>query len=70
MRGLGCGRALLAACVAHVQGQYGALLWCNARVEAAEFYARHGFHQVGDVFEIPTVGPHFRMFISLSQQEA
>jgi predicted GNAT family N-acyltransferase len=62
VRGQGCGRALLAACVAEVRRQRGTLLWCNARTEAAEFYAKHGFLKSGDIFEIPTVGPHFRMF--------
>jgi GNAT superfamily N-acetyltransferase len=33
-------------------------LWCNARVPAVPFYARHGWTIASDVFEIPTAGPH------------
>ena len=37
------------------------LLWCNARVPASEFYQKHGWEIVSEVFEIPTAGPHVRM---------
>ena len=62
VRGLGLGRALLEACEQTARTSGGSLLWCNARVHAATFYARHGWQQVGDEFDIPTVGPHIRMF--------
>ncbi len=58
VRGLGCGRALLRACEAAAGP---ALLWCNARTSAVAFYAAHGWHTVGEEFDIPTVGPHVRM---------
>ena len=38
------------------------LLWCNARVPAAGFYQKMGWQIVSDIFEIPTAGPHYRMF--------
>jgi GNAT superfamily N-acetyltransferase len=65
VRGLGVGRVLLRACEQTAREAGGALLWCNARVHAATFYSRHGWQQVGDEFDIPTVGPHFRMFRQL-----
>jgi GNAT superfamily N-acetyltransferase len=65
MRHAGFGRALLAACVAHTRAEHAALLWCNARTSAAPFYAKNGWQIVGGEFDIPTVGPHFRMFIEL-----
>lgn len=37
------------------------LLWCNARVEAAPFYAKHGWQIASAPFDIPDVGPHVRM---------
>ncbi|MED5372905.1 MAG: GNAT family N-acetyltransferase [Myxococcota bacterium] len=37
-------------------------LWCNARIRAVPFYARGGWQPVGEVFDIPAVGPHQRMF--------
>ena len=60
-RGSGLGTAIVNACVAHVREKGGALLWCNARTSAAEFYRKLGFQIVGGEFDIPTVGPHFRM---------
>jgi GNAT superfamily N-acetyltransferase len=60
-RGSGCGRALVAACLAEVRRQGGTLLWCNARRDAAKFYRKLGFQIISDEFEIPTAGPHFRM---------
>jgi L-Ala-D/L-Glu epimerase len=60
-RGAGCGRALLAACVAAAEEEGCALLWCNARTSAVDFYRNHGWVVCSDEFDIPTVGPHFRM---------
>lgn len=61
VRGKGCGRELLAACLLHVKEQGGTILWCNARVPAQSFYEKHGWLPIGHVFEIPTAGPHVRM---------
>jgi GNAT superfamily N-acetyltransferase len=38
------------------------LFWCNARVPAVPFYERQGWIADSEVFEIPTAGPHRRMF--------
>jgi len=65
VRGRGFGCALLDACVAHARTAHAALLWCNARTSAAPFYAKHGWQIAGGEFDIPTVGPHFRMFLEL-----
>lgn len=35
------------------------IVWCNARVAALPFYLKHGYETVGELFDIPTVGPHF-----------
>jgi predicted GNAT family N-acyltransferase len=35
--------------------------WCNAREAAAGFYERHGWRRDGKRFDIPGVGPHYRM---------
>lgn len=65
VRGLGCGAALVRACLDHARAQGGALLWCNARSPAVGFYRGHGLQTVGEEFDIPTAGPHFRMLIAL-----
>ncbi|HVY61008.1 MAG TPA: GNAT family N-acetyltransferase, partial [Planctomycetota bacterium] len=61
LRRRGLGRALLEACAAHVAARGGTLLWCNARLSAADFYRACGFETVGEVFEVPRFGPHFIM---------
>jgi L-Ala-D/L-Glu epimerase len=65
VRGLGLGKALLATCKSAAREAGARILWCNARVTASDFYARQGWQIVGPEFDIPTVGPHFRMFIEL-----
>jgi GNAT superfamily N-acetyltransferase len=62
-RGTGCGRALVHACIAFTRENGAPLLWCNARTVAVEFYRKLGFAVIGGEFEIPDVGPHFRMLL-------
>jgi len=61
----GLGSRLLVA----IQARYPAL-WCNARAHAMPFYARHGWTAVGEPFDVPHIGPHFRMRWSASAGEA
>lgn len=57
----GLGSRLVEECIAHLLRQHGRLIWCNARVHACGFYQRHGFIIEGEPFEIPGIGPHYRM---------
>lgn len=58
----GVGRRLLAFCTEWILANSDVrLLWCNARIEACGFYEREGWRIDSEVFEIPTVGPHYRM---------
>ena len=66
VRGRSFGRALLDACLEHARAEGAALLWCNARTSASAFYAKHGWQILGAEFDIPTVGPHFRMSVELT----
>lgn len=59
-RGRGLGGMLLDHGVALVARQGGRLIWCNGRTGAVPFYERHGFSPVGEEFETPGTGPHFR----------
>jgi GNAT superfamily N-acetyltransferase len=63
-RNQGMGRALVLACLEHARAQQASLLWCNARIVALDFYRKMGFATIGPEFEIPDVGPHFRMWRS------
>jgi predicted GNAT family N-acyltransferase len=69
-RGTGLGRLLVAAAVKFAVEKRATIVWCNARIGAAGFYRKLGFETVGDEFEIPDVGPHFRMMLELSRRPA
>jgi GNAT superfamily N-acetyltransferase len=58
----GIGSRLLRALEASIiQDNATRLLWCNARVPAIAFYARHGWTVVSEEFDVPIVGPHVKM---------
>lgn len=61
----GLGADLLRGCIKHVIATGARVLWCNARTSAAGFYRKHGFEILEGEFEIPDVGPHFRMLLKL-----
>ena len=44
------------------------VLWCNARLVAVEFYKSLGFKITGEIFDIPSIGPHYKMYISVINQ--
>lgn len=60
-RGIGLGCALVQACIGFTRQKGAHLIWCNARTGAVDFYRRLGFEIIGNEFEIPDVGPHYRM---------
>jgi predicted GNAT family N-acyltransferase len=64
-RGMGLGKLLVAAAQKFAKKKHAEILWCNARVSAAEFYRKLGFEIIGEQFEIAEVGPHFRMVLRL-----
>ena len=41
------------------------ILWCNARLVAVEFYKSLGFKITGEIFDIPSIGPHYKMYKSV-----
>lgn len=40
--------------------------WLQAREEAVPFYQSQGWNCFGEVYELPTIGPHFSMWKSFS----
>lgn len=58
VQGQHVGAALLEA----VQAEVRQPCWCNARAAVEGFYARHGWRPVGELFELPPIGPHRRMW--------
>jgi predicted GNAT family N-acyltransferase len=61
----GLGRELVRGCVRFAREKRARLLWCNARTYASGFYSKLGFEIVGKEFDIPDVGPHYRMKLTL-----
>jgi len=61
-RGRGHGTRVLAALVDHARRQGARFLWCNARVPARALYERAGMAGRGEVFELPSIGPHIVMW--------
>ena len=57
--------ALVGAIVKFAKEKQARLLWCNARVTAADFYRKLGFEIVSDEFDIPNIGPHYLMKLDL-----
>ncbi len=68
-RGRGLGGALLDRGVELVARRGGRLVWCNGRTGAMGFYRRHGFEPVGDEFETPGTGPHYRFVRTITDAE-
>lgn len=66
-RSRGLGGELLKRCLAHVRGVRAGPVWCNARTSAAGYYAKHGFTQLGETFEIPDIGEHVVMVLERSE---
>ena len=64
-RGTGAGRAMVTDGLARVAARGGDLVWCDARVPAAGFYARLGFTVVTGEFDKPGIGPHVGMLIDV-----
>ena len=61
-QGQGIGRAILLEIERSILEQSDVrLMWCNARLAALGFYGGMGWDAVGDRFQIPTAGPHYKM---------
>lgn len=50
------------------RGDAEAILWCNGRTGATQFYQRHGFAAIGEVFETPGTGPHHVFWRSVAAE--
>jgi GNAT superfamily N-acetyltransferase len=61
VRGRGAGAAVLQALVQHAVAHGARRVWCNARTRARRLYERAGFAVASDEFELPDIGPHYRM---------
>jgi GNAT superfamily N-acetyltransferase len=64
MQRQGLGERLLEGALGQLAVRFPAveLVWCNARLSAADFYERMGFERTGPVFEVEPIGPHIVMW--------
>lgn len=65
-RGRGAGGAVLDALVAYARDRGATRVWCNARVAARTLYERGGFRVISEEFEVPDIGPHYVMELTLT----
>lgn len=64
-RGRGIGNHLVNFAVVYLRGQKANYVWCNARKKAAKFYQSLGFEIISDEFDIPGIGPHYKMYLKI-----
>lgn len=65
VRGEGVGKQIVKFAIKKLKQMNVELLWCDARLEATGFYEKLGFNSVGDVYNVPNIGPHKLMYIEL-----
>ena len=65
MRARGYGSKILKCCTDYARNVGGKILWCNARSSAVNFYVKAGLEIHGKEFDIPGIGAHYLMQVSL-----
>ena len=61
-RGKGVGKQLLDYAETKMFANDTRLIWCNVRTTAEIFYSKSNYKRIGDVFDVPDVGPHVLMY--------
>jgi len=64
-RGEGVGKQIIEFAIEKLKEMNVELLWCDARLKATGFYDKMGFKTLGDVYDVPEIGPHKLMYIDL-----
>lgn len=64
-RRTGVGSRLVGGLTAHARERGGRGVWCNARTGVGPFYEALGFRRAGPSFDLPGIGPHVVMTLSL-----
>lgn len=64
-RGLDSGKKLMEAAFMYLQAIDVDLLWCDARLIATGFYEKLGMSVMGEIYDVPKIGPHKLMYIKL-----
>jgi ribosomal protein S18 acetylase RimI-like enzyme len=64
-RGQGIGNQLVNFAIVYLRGQKANYVWCNARKAAVRFYKNLGFEIISNEFEVPSIGPHYVMYVKI-----
>lgn len=65
-QGMGLGGRLVEFALDDAQAEsFSNTFWCNARKVAVNFYKKHGWEICSEEFDVPGIGPHFRMKTSI-----
>ena len=65
-QGKGYSSALLKMAFPIIKQNLCTLLWCNARTSAMGYYQKVGFEKIGEIFDVPTIGPHILMYKTIT----
>ncbi|CAM1340235.1 GNAT family N-acetyltransferase [Tenacibaculum amylolyticum] len=67
-RGKGYGKLLLDFATKELLKLNITYLWCNARVVAVKFYEKNQFQIIGESFMVAIVGPHYKMYKTIKNE--
>lgn len=59
--GKGYGSELIKFAINELRSANASYIWCDARSAAVGFYEKLGFEVSSEEFEVPGIGPHFKM---------
>ena len=64
-QGCGAGKKMMLTAIKHLKEKNIDCLWCNARVEAVNFYKKIGLKTIGEPFDVKFIGGHSIMYVNL-----
>lgn len=64
-RGKHTGEMLVKKAIEMLRSRNYDVLWCDARLKAVGFYEKIGFRVLGEIYEVPKIGPHKFMYFEL-----
>ncbi|MFK8045116.1 MAG: GNAT family N-acetyltransferase [Crocinitomicaceae bacterium] len=67
-RGTGLGKKMIEKGLEKLKDKKVDIVWCDARIEATEFYSKMGFKTVGETYDVPDIGPHKLMYLKVSTE--
>lgn len=65
IQGTGTGAKIIEKAIEELKNRGIKLVWCDARLRATGFYEKINFKVLGDIYEVPVIGPHKLMYKEL-----